>query len=58
VRLSTRAGLVTYKVGAEVPVIGPDGKRAGPATALAAGTRVRVYYVLADGAKVQEIDLE
>jgi hypothetical protein len=58
VRLSTRAGLVTYKVGAEVPVIGPDGKRAGSATALAAGTRVRVYYVLADGAKVQEIDLE
>lgn len=56
--LETPAGLVTYKVAPEVQVVGKDGKPAGPPAALAPGTRVRVYFVLADGAKVQEIDLE
>jgi hypothetical protein len=57
-KLTTPAGVVTYKIAADLQVLGKDGKPAGQASSLAAGTRVRVYYVLADGAKVQEIDLE
>jgi hypothetical protein len=55
---TTAAGQMTYRIGADVQVFGKDGKPAGAATALAQGTRVRVYYVVDDGAKVQEIDLE
>lgn len=56
-KVTTPAGVVTYKIGNDVQVFDKDGKPAGAATAIAAGTRVRVYYVIADGAKVQEIDL-
>ncbi len=58
VKVTTPAGLVTYKVGPDVQVFGRDGKPVGPPSTLAPGTRIRVYYVIADGAKVQEIDLE
>ncbi len=57
-KLTTPAGVVTYKVGPDVQVFDHDGKPAGAATGIAAGTRVRVYYVLDDGAKAQEIDVE
>jgi hypothetical protein len=57
-KLTTPAGAVTYRIAADAPVVGKDGKPAGGTSALAPGTRVRVYYVLGDGAKVQEIDLE
>jgi hypothetical protein len=57
-KVTTPAGVVTYKIAADAQVLGKDGKPSGAAAALAPGTRVRVYYVLADGAKVQEIDLE
>lgn len=57
-KLTTPAGVVTYKITADTQVLGKDGKSVGPASSLAAGTRVRVYYVVASGAKVQEIDLE
>lgn len=57
-KVTTPAGAVTYKLGPDVQVFGRDGKPAGAASTLAPGTRIRVYYVLADGAKVQEIDLE
>lgn len=57
-KLTTPAGAVTYKIAPDVPVLGKDGQPAGPASSLAPGTRVRVYFVLAEGAKVQEIDLE
>ena len=57
-KITTPAGLVTDKLGPDVQVFGRDGKSAGPASALAPGTRVRVYYLLADGAKLLEIDLE
>src|SRR5437016_13413258 len=56
-RLTTPAGVVTYKV-SEAQVIGADGKPKGGAGTLSVGQRVRVYYVLEDGAKVSEIDLE
>lgn len=55
---TTVAGVVTYKIGPDVPVLGKDAKPAGPWTALAQGTRLLVYYVIDDGAKVQEIDLQ
>lgn len=54
---TTRAGVVTYKIGPDVQVLGKDGKPAGSWTALAQDTKLLVYYVIDDGAKVQEIDL-
>jgi hypothetical protein len=57
-KVQTAAGLATYKVAPDVQVIGREGKPVGAASTLAPGTRVRVYYVLAEGAKVQELDLE
>jgi hypothetical protein len=58
VRGTTPAGVVTYKVGPEVQVLGKDGKPAGGIGSLQAGQRYRAYYLVEDGAKVQEIDLE
>jgi hypothetical protein len=55
---TTVAGQVTYRIGPDVQVFGKDGKPAGAATSLTQGTKVRVYYVVDDGAKVQEIDLD
>jgi hypothetical protein len=55
---TTAAGQMTYRITADVQVFGKDGKPAGAATALAQGTKIRVYYVVDDGAKVQEIDLD
>jgi hypothetical protein len=57
-KMMTPAGLVTYKVAGDVQVFGKDGKPSGPVSALAPGTRVRIYYVIDAGARVQEIDLE
>jgi len=57
-KATTAAGVVTFKLGADVNFLDRDGKPAGAATGVAQGTRVRVYYVLDDGAKVQEIDAE
>ena len=55
---TTVAGVVTYKVSPDLQVIGKDGKPAGSWTALPQGTKLLVYYVIDDGAKVQEIDLQ
>jgi len=57
-RGKTLAGLITYQVAAQVPVMGTDGKAAGTPADLKAGQKVRVYYVLDKGARVREIDLE
>jgi hypothetical protein len=57
-KLTTPAGVVTYRIAPDSQVLGKDGKPSGAAAALTPGTRVRVYYLLADGAKLQEIDLE
>jgi hypothetical protein len=54
---STKAGVVTYRIAADVQVFDKDGKPAGSATKLAPGANILVYYVIDDGAKVQEIDL-
>lgn len=55
---TTAAGAVTYRISQDVQVFDRAGKPAGAATAVAPGTKIRVYYVLEDGAKVQEIGLE
>ena len=58
IKVTTTAGVVTFKVGPDVQLFDKAGKPAGAVTGVAPGTRVRVYYVLDDGAKVQEIDVE
>ena len=55
---TTVAGQMTYKIGPDVQVFGKDGKPAGAPGKLAQGTQLLVYYVVDDGAKVQEIDLD
>ena len=57
-RGTTPAGIVTYKVGPEVQVFSKEGKPIGGIAALAAGQKYRAYYLIDDGAKVLEIDLE
>ena len=54
---STKAGVVTYRITADVQVFDKDGKPAGGAGRLAQGANVLVYYVVEDGAKVLEIDV-
>ncbi len=55
---TTTAGVVTYRISPDVQVFDAAGKLAGPASGLTRGAKIRVYYVLEDGAKVVEIDLE
>ncbi len=57
-RGTTPAGIVTYKVGSEVQVFSKEGKPIGGIVALAVGQKYRAYYLIDDGAKVLEIDLE
>jgi hypothetical protein len=57
-RVRTPAGLVTFKVGADVQVFDAAGKPNGAATALQAGQKVRVWYVVDGGARAVEIALE
>ncbi len=55
---TTRAGVVTYVVGPDVQVFSKEGKPVGGLAAVTAGARYRAYYVIDQGARVQEIDLE
>jgi len=57
-RVNTSAGLVIFKAPADTQVVGTDGKPAGTIATLKAGQKIRVYYVVDDGAKVSEINLE
>ncbi len=57
-RLNTPAGLVIYKVPPSFPVLDATGKSAGTVSGLRAGQRVRVYYVVENGAQIQELILE
>jgi hypothetical protein len=56
--VTTPAGPVTYKAGPSVQVISKDGKTVGPVSSLKPGQSVRVYYVIDNGAKVIEVDLQ
>jgi hypothetical protein len=55
---TTPAGVVTYKVGPEVQVFAKDGKPIGGLASVTVGAKYRAYYLIDDGAKVLEIDLE
>jgi len=55
--ISTPAGPVTYKIAPDVKVYGPEGKPVGSVVTLRPGQSVRVYYVVDNGARAQEIDL-
>jgi hypothetical protein len=57
-RGTTPAGVVTYKVGSDVQVFSKEGKPVGGISALTAGLRYRAYYLVDDGARVLEIDLD
>ncbi|HSN91738.1 MAG TPA: hypothetical protein VLS93_10960 [Anaeromyxobacteraceae bacterium] len=57
-RVTTPAGMVTFKAGSDVQVVDRDGKPFGPVSKLAAGQAVRVYYLVEQGAKALEVALE
>jgi hypothetical protein len=56
--VQTPAGPVTYQVSADQPVLGQDKQQHGTVATLKPETRVRVYYVIDNGARVIELDLE
>jgi hypothetical protein len=56
--VATPAGPVTYKAAKTVQVFSKDGKSVGPVSSLKPGQSVRVYYVIDNGAKVVEVDLQ
>jgi hypothetical protein len=55
--LRAEAGPVTIDLAPGVRVAGPDGKELGETSALRAGQNIRVYYIVAHGAKAKEIDI-
>jgi len=57
-QVTTPAGVVTYKAGLEVQVFDKEGRPLGAVSKLTPGEKVRVYYLVDDGAKVLEIDLD
>lgn len=57
-RVTTPAGVVTYRAGADVQVFDRAGKPVGSPAALAPGQKVRVWYVVEDGAKALEIAVQ
>jgi hypothetical protein len=57
-KVKAAAGLVTFKAGGDVQVFDAAGKPAGAAGSLAAGQKVRVWYVVDGAAKAVEIAVE
>jgi hypothetical protein len=55
---TTPAGLVSYRVGAEVPILDREGRPLAGLSRLAPGDPVRVYYLVEEGARAVEIDRE
>ena len=53
----TDAGPFTVETGSKVRVAGPDGKALPSVSSLRLGQNVRVYYLVNDGARAQEIDV-
>jgi hypothetical protein len=56
--VTTQAGAVVYRAGGEVQVLDKAGAPLGGVSRLVPGQRVRVYYVVADGAIASEIVTE
>jgi hypothetical protein len=57
-RVTTPAGVVTYRAGSDVQVFDRAGKPAGAPSLLAAGQKIRIWYVVEDGAKALEIAVQ
>jgi hypothetical protein len=57
-RVRCAAGLVTFLVNADVQVFDAAGKPIGAYTALQAGQKVQVWYIVDNGARVQEIAVQ
>jgi hypothetical protein len=57
-QVATTAGVVTYRAGNEVQVFDRAGVPAGAVSRLEPGQKVRVYYVVEDGARALEVDVE
>ncbi len=55
---TTPAGIVTYKAGIDVQVLDKEGRPVGGVAKLSPGDKVRVYYLVDQGARVLEVDLE
>src|SRR5262245_53593170 len=56
--IQTGVGVVTYIVSPSQYVYGPEGNISGSVNALRAGQSVHVYFRYADGARVDEVDLD
>jgi phage baseplate assembly protein gpV len=57
-RVKTVAGLFTVKAGPDIQVFDAAGKPIGTAAVLKAGQKVRIWYVVDNGAKAVEIAVE
>jgi hypothetical protein len=57
-RIQCVAGVVTFKVAVEVPVFDAAGQPLGSPARLAAGQKVRVWYVVDNGARALEISAQ
>ena len=55
--LTTEAGPLTVMLGSDLKIAGADGKALPSIASLQAGQPVRVYYVVKNGARAQEIDV-
>jgi hypothetical protein len=54
----TVAGLVKFQFKDDTPVFAKDGKPAGAVARLGIGQALRVYFVIDNGARLLEVDLE
>ncbi len=52
------AGVVTYKAGMDAQVFDKQGRPLGAVSKLSPGDKVRIYYLVEDGARALEIDQE
>ncbi len=57
-RVTTPAGVITYQAGMDAQVFDAKGRPIGAVSKLSPGDKVRVYYLIDDGAKALEVDLE
>lgn len=57
-RVQCAAGVVTFKAGADVQVFDAAGQPLGTPARLAAGQKVKVWYVVDGGARAQEIAVD
>ena len=57
-RVNTPAGLVIYMVSPSAQVLTFKGAPSGTVANLQSGTKIRIYYVIDNGARVSEISLD